>query len=143
MSYLPMETPAPEPAMDDLAFWSHCREKRLCFQKCEDCGRHRHPPTPLCPHCQSSRIGWSQATSRGVIFSYTIIHYAAHDSVRSRLPYNVVVVEFPDLEGTRLISNVVNAEPGALRIGLPVDLVWEEADEGWWLPRFRLADEGN
>lgn len=136
--YLPETLPPPEPTLDDAVYWKHLAERRLTFQSCADCGKVRHPPMPLCPQCRSSGVAWVEAPSVGILFTYTVVHYAAHADVAAALPYNVAVVEFPELDHVRLVTNIVGAEGDALGIGMPVELVWEPFQDGW-LPRFRPA----
>jgi uncharacterized OB-fold protein len=138
MPYLPESIPGPIPDLHDAPFWENCSQRRLTFQRCADCRRFRHPPTPLCPWCQSRRIEWAAAPARGRVFTWTTIHYAADPSVAGVLPYNVTIVEFPECDGVRLVTNVIDAEPGGFRVGMPVELVWEDGG-GAVLPRFRKA----
>ncbi|MDO8277802.1 MAG: OB-fold domain-containing protein [Burkholderiaceae bacterium] len=137
MSYLPTELPAPTPEEDDAPFWAHCNERRLMFQQCPQCGTLVHPPLPVCPGCQSLERAWVQAPAQAQLFSFTWVHTAAHESVKPSLPYNVAVVEFPEMPGVRLISNVIDTERGALRVGDRLTLAWEQGWEGQMLPRFR------
>lgn len=139
MPYLPDSLPFPEPGKDAAAFWAHCQQRRLMFQACGDCGVARHPPIPICPACQSANRTWVPAPARARVFSYTFAHYASHEAVRDRLPYNIAVIEFPGLAGVRLISNVIDAGPGALAVDAAVELAWDEGPAGQWLPRFRLV----
>jgi len=139
MVYLPAEGPHPTP--DDRPFWEACRNRELRFQKCGGCGRFRHPPVPVCPHCHARDCGWEAAAGTPELFSWTVVHHAVNDLVRERVPYIVAVVAFPGCGGVRLVSNVVDAAPADLRLGLPLDLRWEEAENGWLLPRFALAGE--
>jgi uncharacterized OB-fold protein len=73
------------------------------------------------------------------VFSYTIVHHAVHPALADHLPYNVVLVELPDAGGVRLISNVVDVPATDLRVGLEVEVVFEDLDEATTLPRFRRA----
>ena len=139
--YLPLEL-APQPAMDERAFWAHCAARRLMFQRCAACGTPRHPPTPLCPACQSDVIDWAEAPARATVYSYTIVHHAPHPSLRDRVPYNVAILTFPDLEGVRLVSNVVDVAAEEMAVGMTVELHWEGPADGYWLPRFRRVREG-
>lgn len=139
MAYLPLSFPGVTPNLDDRGFWERCNDKRLAFEQCADCGRFRHPPTPLCPACQSVRTNWVDAPGRGVIFSYTTVHHPAHPSAAGVVPYNIALVEFPGCGGVRLVSNVIDAGPDDLAAGREVVLAWEEGPGGQWLPRFRLA----
>jgi len=136
-NYLPEALPSPTSDEISAGFWNCCNELRLCFQTCVNCGIHTHPPTVVCPKCQSLNRTWVEAPSRGRVFSFVWAHTAAHASLKGfTLPYNIAVVEFPGFEGVRLVSNVVDANPEELAIGDAVTLTWEEA-QGQWLPRFR------
>ena len=117
--------PVPEPTMDDAAFWASCAEKVLRFQACKACGALRHPPTPVCAACGSNAVVLREAPTRGRIYSYTVVHHAAHPTVASSLPYVVAVIEFPGLPGVRFISNVTDIEPRELAIGVEVELWWD------------------
>jgi hypothetical protein len=133
--------PAPVPDIDDAPFWAAASERRLVFQRCGSCGKHRHPPSPMCPACQSTQCEWAGAPTRGVLFSYTVTHVAPHPELRGRVPYVVALVCFPGLDNLRLITNIVNAQPGQLRIGDEVELLWEPVGEGMSVPRFALPGE--
>lgn len=136
MTYLPEAPELFDPLPDDGEFWSHFAERRLMFQRCGSCGRHRHPPSPVCPYCQSTTTTWAEAPATGRLFSFTIVHHAAHDSVADSLPYTVALVEFPELDGVRFVSNIVDAGPEGLRIGMTLRLVWEACGSTGYLPRF-------
>ena len=41
----------------------------------------------------------------------------------------------------RLVSNLMDAAPGDLRIGMRVKLAWDEAEGGRFLPRFVRDEE--
>lgn len=139
MAYLPDAVPVPEPTIDDRPFWQFCRARELRFQRCVDCGRFRHPPAPACPDCRSTESVWAAAAAQAELFSFTVVHHAAHEAVAASVPYNVAIVLFRDCGGVRLVSNVVDCPPHALRIGMPLSLVWETARDGQLLPRFRPA----
>ena len=62
-----------------------------------------------------------------------------HQALRGYTPYNVVVVLLNDADDVRLISNLVDAEAGDIRIGEPVSLYWDEIENGMFLPRFRKS----
>ncbi len=136
MSYFPSEVTGPHPNVDDRVFWEYCQRHELRFQRCALCHRFRHPPGPVCSSCRSFDSEWIPAPQTGVVFSFTIVHHPAHPAVAARTPYNIVVVDFPELDHTRLISNIVDATPEDIRIGMKVSLVWEESSTGVPLPRF-------
>ena len=137
MSYFPVDMPGVEPNMDDAQFWEHCRERRLSFQACADCDTLRHPPTPICPNCHSTQVKWVQAPDQAEVYTYTVVHHASHPAVQGRLPYVAALVEFPALPGVRLVTNITDIAPEAVQIGMPVELWWDELEDGLSIPRFR------
>lgn len=136
MSYLPTTPPAP--GIDDRPFWDFCSVRELRFQRCAACGRFRHPPSPCCPKCRSDASEWVPAGDSGILYSYSVVHHGVTPALRARGPYNIAIVAFPQCGGVRLVSNVVDAAEGELRIGSTVHLVWDPAETGLPLPRFAL-----
>jgi len=53
------------------------------------------------------------------------------------LPYVIAVIALEDAGGVRILSNVVGANPKEIRIGMPVELVWEDMSADLAIPRFR------
>jgi len=127
-----------EPTLPEhIAFWSHCSRRELRFQRCGSCQVWRHPPAPVCAHCGSHDMRWELAPTRGELFSYTVVHHAPSPLLRDAVPYNIAIVSFSDLGDVRLVSNVIDAAPQQLRIGMPLSLLWQEQAPGKWLPLFR------
>jgi len=137
MAYFPPSMPAPEPEPVDQEFWAHCAQGHLRFQTCSDCDTPRHPPTPMCPSCHSTRTEWVDPGKTAEVFSYTVIHHASHEAVPPNLPYVVAVVTFPALPGVRLITNLTDLSPGDVRIGHSVTLWFDDIGDGMQVPRFR------
>ncbi len=142
--YFPDEMPLPQADAETLPFWRAAAEHRLVFQECSACSRLRHPPGPVCPGCRSRASGWRELSGRGAVYSYTIVHRPAVPAQRQRgpLPFAVVLVELEGAQGLRLLSNLVEADPAEARVGLAVELVWEDMGPGLALPRFRPARGG-
>jgi hypothetical protein len=136
MPYLPAELPVLPPGRDDAPWWDALRRHELVVQRCGACGRWRHPPAPLCPECHAMLASFERVSGRGRVFSYTIVHHAVHPALKSHVPYNVALVELPDAGGVRLVSNVVDAAPEHLRVGLEVEVIFEDLDDVT-LARFR------
>ncbi len=139
MSYFSSEVPSPEPTLDDAPFWEACQRHELLAQHCDDCDQFRHPPAPRCKYCGSDNVSWQAPKGDPVLFSYTIVHHAAGSAFKEAVPYNIAIVNYPDADNVRLISNIVGVAPEALQIDMPLELIWEEAGNGIPLPRFRPA----
>jgi hypothetical protein len=137
--WFPDDMPVPAASRETLAWWQAAAEHRLLVQRCGDCGRTRLPPAPICPSCRSFNRGWQEVSGRGTVYTYTIVHRAYVPSLAERLPYIVIVVELEDGGGARLTSNLVDTDPGAVHIGMPVEVVWEDLGPELAVPRFRPA----
>ena len=120
-------------------FWERCTRHELAFQRCTQCGTFRNPPVPVCYHCHSTEWEWSPVSGDGTVFSFTIVAHPVHPDLASYVPFNVCLVEFADAPGVRLVSNVVDAQPEELAVGLPVRVHWEDHANGTTLPRFEKA----
>jgi uncharacterized OB-fold protein len=136
MPYLPADLPRILPGRDDAPWWDALRRHELVVQRCAACGAWRHPPGPVCAACHSTAVRWERVGGRGRVFSWTVIHHAVHPSLADRVPYNVVLVELPDAGNVRLVTNLVDVAPGDVRVGLEVEVVFEDVEDAT-LPRFR------
>jgi uncharacterized OB-fold protein len=137
--WFPDDMPTPAASRETLGWWQAAAEHRLLVQRCADCGRTRMPPGPLCPACRSFNRQWQQVSGRGTVYTYTIVHRAYVPALADRVPYVVIVVALEDAGGARLISNLVDAAPTTVRVGMPVQVVWEDVGAGLAVPRFRPA----
>jgi uncharacterized OB-fold protein len=123
--------------LPDNEFWfAAAREHRLVIQACDDCGRLRHPPSPVCPHCLCPTWHEVTASGRGTVHSYVITHHPRAPG----FTYPLVVVLADLDEGTRLVADFAG-DPGSVQIGMPVKVEWVRLDDEFTLPRFRAAGE--
>jgi uncharacterized protein len=129
-----MPQPLAEPST--AYFWQGCAARELRIQKCASCGAHRATPVPICSHCHCLEYEWEVSRGEGHVFSYTIVHHSVHPSTHERVPYNVCVVELDDCGGVLVTSNVIGCADEDLRVGTPVELVWDRVTEDLWLYRF-------
>lgn len=132
--------PLPLPDEVTAPFWAACRRGQLVVQRCVDCGRRRFPPREMCPHCHSFASDWPAVSGRGRIYSRVVVHGPVLPSLAARVPYAVVLVELDEEAGLRMVGNVLGASPEALRIGAPVEVVFEVLTPEISLPQWRLSD---
>ncbi|MFN8628479.1 MAG: OB-fold domain-containing protein [Candidatus Binatia bacterium] len=129
----------PLPVLDGLTreFYGWCQQHELRFQRCSDCGVWRHVPRELCAACGSWKWEWAKASGRGTVFTWTVVARALHPAFQSETPYAPVVVEMD--EGVRLLASVVDCPPDQLRIGMPVEAIFEAVTPEVTLPKFKRA----
>jgi uncharacterized OB-fold protein len=127
----------PQITNDTSAFWQGGEAGRLMIHRCGACQRFFHPPAPICPSCGSLDVAPQATSGRGRIATYTINHQAWKPELAA--PYVVAIVELDDQPGLRLLSNVVGLPPDQVRIGMPVQVTFEQ-HEDVWLPLFKKAE---
>jgi len=129
----------PLPSISDFnrPFWEGTHLHELRLQRCQDCRNVWAPNGPVCPHCFSQNYQWEKLSGRGRIASWVVFHKLYHPGFAQDIPYNVAFVELN--EGPRVIANVVGARNEDLRIGMPVEVVFEDVNADITIPRFRPA----
>jgi uncharacterized OB-fold protein len=129
------QTLRPVVSRDTQFFWAGTAEGELRIQHCPACGRLRHPPGPMCPSCGAEKQDWVVASGRGAVFSYVVHH---HPKVPGKQPpFVVALVELE--EGVRMLGELIDVEPAAVSVGMPVELALTRIDHELTLPFWRLA----
>jgi uncharacterized OB-fold protein len=116
----------PELTERNRTFWMAGREGKLMLQRCASCRRFTSPPAGSCPSC-GGELAYEQVSGRGRVFSFTITHQPYNPAVP--VPYVVALVELDDQEGLRLFTNLIAIEPADVRIGLEVEVRFEDHGE--------------
>jgi uncharacterized OB-fold protein len=138
MSGYPKPLPKPDPLT--APFWASLRNGAMEIQRCEDCGAHVFYPRGLCSHCGSRELRWSKVSGRGRIYAFTIVHRPTHPAFRPDAPYVVAIVELE--EGCRMMTNIVGipADPIHVKIGLPVEVVYDQVVPDTVLAKFKVRN---
>jgi uncharacterized OB-fold protein len=132
-----LQRPLPRIDEETRGFWEACARHELYVQHCRGCRRFRHPPRALCPVCLSSDVDWVRASGRGTVYSFTVTYQNQAPGFREHVPYVLAIVELE--EGVRLMTNVVGCAPDAVRIGMPVEVEWEDVTDEVTLPLFKAS----
>jgi uncharacterized OB-fold protein len=129
----------PIPVADEASapFFEGAKLRRLMLLCCSSCGRWRLPGRDRCTECWSTDAAWAQASGKGTLYTFGIMHQQYHPAFAEVIPYNYAIVELD--EGPRLITNVVDCPNDKLRIDMPVEAVFDDVSEETTLVRFRPA----
>jgi uncharacterized OB-fold protein len=127
--------PVPVVAAWARPFWDAAREGRLILQHCEDCDRVIHYPRMACPFCSSKNLDWKNASGRGTIYSFTVVESNAPSAFAGDVPYVVAVIRLD--EGVQMLTNIVESDRDELVCDLPVEVVFEQLNDEFTLPKFR------
>jgi uncharacterized protein len=114
-------------------FWTSGSDGKLRFLRCRECGYRLHPPAPICPTCHSRELTPAPVSGLATLYSFTVNQQPWDGSPR---PYVIAIVELPEQEGLRLLTNVVDVDPSDVRIGMALEVVFE-SHGAVHLPLFR------
>lgn len=124
-------------------FYEGCKHGQLLIQQCVDCGKFRFPPQRMCGACHSLKSAWTPVSGKGRIATFTVIPGFERRAVpmftwpSDAYPINVIIVELPDADGVHIVSNIVDCDLDELRVGMEVEVVFEDVTDKLTLPRFR------
>lgn len=128
---------APAPSRDSAEYWAGLRRHELLLQRCEACAAWQFYPRALCTACGATRVAWARASGRGTLKSWSVVRRPVSEAYAADTPYALALVELA--EGPTMMSTLVDVELDAARIGMPLEVVYDDRPEGYTLPRFRPA----
>jgi hypothetical protein len=126
------QRPVPTPDEASAPFFAGAARGELMLQRCRSCGAFMWPVKPRCVECFSGDVEWAPAGGRAELYSFAVVHqrYPGFDE-----PYVVATVETP--EGVRFNTSIVGADPDELKIGMPLEVVFDPVSDDVVVPRFR------
>jgi uncharacterized OB-fold protein len=116
-------------------FWDAARAGRFLIRRCRACGVAHHYPRPFCPECWSEDLVWEEVSGRGTLYTYSTVFVNDLPPFDARVPYVAAVVDLD--EGPRVLTNIVACDPADLRVGMPVEVVFEALTPDITVARFR------
>jgi uncharacterized OB-fold protein len=124
----------PSPATE--RFWAATADEQLLMQRCAACGHVQLYPRATCTSCGSTELGWEPASGRATLHTFTVARRATHPAFDGAEPYVVAIVELA--EGPRITGNVVGCPVDDVRVGMPLELAWDDpGEDGIRLPLWR------
>ncbi|HEY4331171.1 MAG TPA: OB-fold domain-containing protein, partial [Ilumatobacteraceae bacterium] len=114
-------------------FWTSGADGTLRIQGCDACNTLVHPPSPVCPVCRSTDSSPRVMSGLATVIGFSVNHQQWLPNFEP--PYVVANVALADDPSIHLTTNIVDVEPGAVRIGMEVRVQFEHIDDVW-LPLF-------
>jgi uncharacterized OB-fold protein len=127
--------PRPEPTPTSAPFWSALDDDRVRLQRCDACGAWVYYPRARCPRCLSDRLAWNEVSGHGSVLTFTVARQPTARPFSDEVPQLLAVVELD--EGVRMTTTLVDVEPDAITVGMPVVPVFDHGADGVTLLRFR------
>jgi len=88
--------------------------------KCKNCEKTYFPPRTMCPDCGRKSLGRMERlkfSGGGTVYSTTVVH-EPHEQYDMLKPYTIALIELD--EGAKILSQVIDCEPGEVKIGMRV-----------------------
>ena len=127
--------PLPSPNPLTAPYWDAAAHGEFKLPRCEACGQFHFYPRATCPHCRSPRLAWHPASGNGEVYSYTVVHRAPSKGFEALVPYVIAVIALD--EGPHMMTRLVDVIPQDVRIGLKVQVQFDQPQEEVRLPVFR------
>ena len=129
--------PLPQPDPVTTPYWESLKNHEMKIQRCNDTGKYFFYPRGLSPFTLSDNISWEPVSGQGTLHAFTIVYAMRAPGFAEEVPYVVAIVELA--EGAKLMTNLIEVEPdpAQIRIGMPVQLVYDDVTEDVTLPKFR------
>jgi uncharacterized OB-fold protein len=116
--------PIPIPDERSAEFFAAAKQGRLLIKRCPRCSRFLAPQREICDACSNEALEWTQASGKGTLYSYVVMHQLLHPGFKDETPYNVAVVELD--EGPRLTTNLVGVANSEIKAGARVEAAFED-----------------
>jgi uncharacterized OB-fold protein len=127
------QRPLPDTDSDAAVFWKGAAQQNLLIQRCTRCGGYQHYARPFCIRCNDTGMKMVEASGRGTLHSFTVVHRAPYDDLPA--PYVVALIKLE--EGPMILSNIVDCDPESLKCDIPVEVGYQSLRDGVVLPVFR------
>ncbi|WP_207842556.1 Zn-ribbon domain-containing OB-fold protein [Williamsia soli] len=118
---MPVKTPVSAP------YWDALREHRIRIQYSPSLDEYVFYPRILAPGTLADDLEWREISGEGTLYTFTVARKPVSPHFANSVPQLLAVVQWD--EGPRLSTEIVNAEPSELRIGMRVRPVFFDHPE--------------
>jgi uncharacterized OB-fold protein len=116
-------------------YWEAAGRGELRIARCTGCGLYIHFPEPVCHRCGGTALEWARVSGDGTVYTFTVV---AHQFFPGHSPpYVVAWIELEEQKDLRVLATLVDVDPDAVTIGMPVAAAFAPAGDDVVLPVFR------
>lgn len=123
--------PAPAVNPENKPYFDAAANGRLLVKYCTACGQYHHYPRAICPHCFSDQTEWRDAKGTGTVYTCSVL--------RRGVPVAYCIAYVTLDEGVSMLTNIVDCDLDAVRIGQKVKVVFKPTEDGPPVPMFTPA----
>jgi uncharacterized protein len=130
----------PTTDVETQPYWDGLREGKFLIRHCNACGHDYFYPRPFCPACWSRDVAWKEASGRGTLYTYSVVHVNDLPPFHERVPYVAAIVELE--EGPRVMTNIEGVPFDELHADMPVSVEYKAISDDVTIPVFlrKIAD---
>lgn len=130
--------PMPIPTPTTKPFWDALAEHRIRIQYSPSTDRYVFYPRVLAPGTLADDLQWREISGAGSLYTYTVAHRPVAPHFAGDVPQILAVVQWD--EGPRFSTEIVNADPADIRVGMRVRPVFfDYPDDGVTMLRYEPA----
>ena len=110
------DKPMPIPTPTTTPFWDGLAEHKIRIQYSPSSKSYVFYPRVLAPGTLTDDLEWREISGAATLYTYTVAHRAVAPHFAGDVPQMLAVVEWD--EGPRFSTEIVNAEPADLAVGM-------------------------
>jgi uncharacterized OB-fold protein len=132
------DKPMPIPTPTSQPFWDALAEHKIRIQYSPSTQRYVFYPRVLAPGTLADDLQWREISGAASLYTYTVAYRAVAPHFAADVPQLLAVVEWD--EGPRFSTEIVNAEPADLEVGMRLRPVFVDyPDAGVTMLRYEPA----
>jgi uncharacterized OB-fold protein len=125
---------APAMTAENREFWAGAERGQFIGERCTYCRRYLFPPRSFCPGCGARELAAVAITGVGTVYSFTVNWNRWQPDLP--VPFALVLAEFADAPGFRLLGRMHGDAIHDLRVGQAVKLGFDPGPAGLHVPCF-------
>jgi uncharacterized protein len=124
---LRFERPMPVKTATSAPFWDALAQHRIVIQYSPSSQAYVFYPRVRAPGTLVDDLEWREISGMGTLYSYTVARRPVSPHFADAVPQLLAIVEWD--EGPRFSTEMVNIDPGELRVGMRVQPVFFDYPE--------------
>lgn len=133
-----IDKPLPRITAVNRPFWDACNEGRLVLQRCAapGCQKAVYYPRVCCPYCGGGELRWTEASGKGCVTTFTVVHRPHHESFYDEAPFVFAAVT---LDEGALIYTRIECDPYQVDglLGRRVEVIFRDLGPSQKAPYFK------
>jgi len=119
--------PMPVPTPTTQPFWDALAENKIRIQYSPSAQRYVFYPRILAPGTLADDLEWREISGAASLYTYTVAHRPVAPHFADSLTHIIAVAQWD--EGPRFATEIINAEPAELRVGMRIQPVFVDVPE--------------